>query len=89
MRVVVAHNFAAGWPWLIIRYWTVYSEHETAAAAATIQPIINVYVDLSAILMTILDSLMIMTTHLFKFSSVTAAADGKVRHGVGAELKSL
>lgn len=39
--------------------------------------------------MTILDSLMIMTTHLFKFSSVTAAADGKVRHGVGAELKSL
>ena len=39
--------------------------------------------------MTILDSLMIMTTHLFKFSSVTAAADGKVRHGVGAELKSV
>ena len=36
MRVVVAHNFAAGWPWLIIRYWSVYSEHETAAAAATI-----------------------------------------------------
>ena len=36
MRVVVAHNFAAGWPELIIRYWTVYSEHETAAAAATI-----------------------------------------------------
>ena len=33
MRVVEAHNFAAGWPGLIIRYWTVYSEHETAAAA--------------------------------------------------------